>query len=128
MDELTEDVFQPGHHGSTFGGNPVVCAGAIEVLKQISSKKFLLDISSKALYLREQILSLPNVTEVSGLGLMIGISVVEELNVRHIAEKCAEKGLLILTAKRKLRILPPLNISQKEIDIGINILRKCLCA
>ena len=128
MDELTEDVFQPGHHGSTFGGNHVVCAGAIEVLNQISSKKFLLDISSKALYLREQILSLPNVTEVSGLGLMIGISVVEELNVRHIAEKCAEKGLLILTAKRKLRILPPLNISQKEIDIGINILRKCLCA
>lgn len=121
MDELTGDVFQPGHHGSTFGGNPVVCAGAVEVLNQICSKEFLLAVSSKALYLREQILSLPSVAEVSGLGLMIGISVIEELNVRRIAEKCAENGLLILTAKKKLRILPPLNITQDEIDIGINI-------
>lgn len=126
MDELTENVFQPGHHGSTFGGNPVVCAGAIEVMNQICNKKFLSDVKSKARYLNEQIISLPGVTQVSGLGLMIGISINEELNAQVVAKRCVENGLLILTAKQKLRILPPLNITKDEIDSGVNILQKCL--
>lgn len=126
MDELTENVFQPGHHGSTFGGNPVVCAGAIEVMNQICNEKFLAEIKSKARYLNEQIVSLPSVTEVSGLGLMIGISVEEGLNAQDIAKCCVENGLLILTAKKKLRILPPLNITFDEIGRGVSILRQCI--
>lgn len=126
MDELTENVFQPGNHGSTFGGNPVVCAGAIEVINQICNEKFLSDVKSKARYLNEQIVSLPGVIEVSGLGLMIGISVEEELNAQAVAKRCVENGLLILTAKKKLRILPPLTITFDEIDRGVSILRQCI--
>lgn len=126
MDDLTENVFQPGQHGSTFGGNPVVCAGAIEVMNQVCDEKFLSDVNVKARYLNEQIVSLPGVTETSGLGLMIGISVVEGLNTQDIAQCCVENGLLILTAKKKLRILPPLNITFDEIDRGISILRHSL--
>lgn len=126
MDELTENVFQPGHHGSTFGGNPVVCAGAIEVINQVCNEKFLSDVKSKARYLNEQIVSLPGVIEVSGLGLMIGISIEEELNAQAVAKRCVENGLLILTAKKKLRILPPLNITFDEIDRGVSILRQCI--
>lgn len=126
MDELTENVFQPGHHGSTFGGNPVVCAGAIEVIHQVCNEKFLSDVISKAQYLNKQLISLPGVTQVSGLGLMIGISIEEELNAQAVAKRCVENGLLILTAKKKLRILPPLNITFNEIDSGVSILRQCL--
>ncbi len=126
MDELTENVFQPGQHGSTFGGNPVVCAGAIEVMNQVCDKKFLSDVRSKARYLNEQIISLRGVIEVSGLGLMIGISLEEGLNAQNIAKRCVENGLLILTAKKNLRILPPLNITLDEIDRGMSILRHAL--
>lgn len=126
MDDLTENVFQPGHHGSTFGGNPVVCAGAIEVLRQVCNEKFLSDVIQKAQYLNEQLVSLPGVTQVSGLGLMIGISIEDELNAQAVAKRCVESGLLILTAKKKLRILPPLNITFDEIDRGVSILRQCI--
>lgn len=126
MDEQTENVFQPGHHGSTFGGNPVVCAGGIEVLKQVCNKAFLSNVSTKAAYLKERLLTLPGVTGVSGLGLMIGVTVAEGLDARQIANQCAESGLLILTAKTKLRIMPPLDITMEEIDKGIDVLHKCL--
>lgn len=126
MDEQAENVFQPGHHGSTFGGNPVVCAGGIEVLKQVYNKAFLSNVSTKAAYLKERLLTLPGVTGVSGLGLMIGVTVAEGLDARQIGNQCAESGLLILTAKTKLRIMPPLNITMEEIDKGIDVLHKCL--
>ena len=126
MDETAGEIFQPGQHGSTFGGNPVVCAGGIEVLKQVCNEAFLSSVSNKAVYLKEQLLALPGVADVSGLGLMIGVTVVDGLDARQIASRCAESGLLILTAKAKLRIMPPLNITMEEIDQGIDVLRKCL--
>ncbi len=126
MDATAGEIFQPGQHGSTFGGNPVVCAGGIEVLKQVCNEVFLSSVSTKAVYLKEQLLTLPGVADVSGLGLMIGVTVVEGLDARQIASRCAESGLLILTAKNKLRIMPPLNITMEEIDQGIDVLRKCL--
>ena len=75
--------------------------------------------------MKEQLLALPGVADVSGLGLMIGVTVVDGLDARQIASRCAESGLLILTAKAKLRIMPPLNITMEEIDQGIDVLRKC---
>lgn len=126
MDETAGDIFQPGQHGSTFGGNPVVCAGGIEVLKQIYNETFLSDVFAKAAYLKERLLTLLGVVGVSGLGLMIGVTVAEGLDARQIATRCAENGLLILTAKTKLRIMPPLNITTEEMDKGLNILRACL--
>jgi len=126
MDKLTENVFQKGDHGSTFGGNPVVCAGAVEVVNQIANVEFLADVSSKSNYMREKLLSLPHITNVSGMGLMFGLALEKDIKAGKVAEKCVEKGLLILTAKEKLRIMPPLNISKEEIDTGLDILRECL--
>lgn len=126
MDEATKDTFQPGHHGSTFGGNPVVCAGGIEVLNQVCNEAFLSGVTVKAAHFKERLLTIPGVTDVSGLGLMIGVSIAEGLDAREVASRCAGNGLLILTAKTKLRIMPPLNITLEEIDRGIDVLCKCL--
>ena len=126
MDEQTENIFQPGHHGSTFGGNPVVCAGGIEVLKQVYNETFLSNVSDKGTYLKERLMAMPEVVDVSGLGLMLGVTLAKGLDARKVASRCAESGLLILTAKDKLRIMPPLNITKEEIDRGIDVLRKCL--
>lgn len=126
MDEAAGEIFRPGQHGSTFGGNPVVCAGGIEVLDQVCRKDFLSNVFSKAAYLKEKLLALPGVVEVSGLGLMIGVRLAEGMDARLVASRCAENGLMILTAKTKLRIMPPLNITMDEIDRGLDVLRGCL--
>jgi len=126
MDKLTENIFQPGEHGSTFGGNPVACAGAVEVLNQVANVDFLAAVNSKSNYMREKLSAMPNVTDVSGMGLMFGLSLKKDLKAGEMAARCAEKGLLVLTAKEKLRIMPPLNISKEEIDIGLDILKECL--
>ena len=126
MNEKTSEVFQPGHHGTTYGGNPITCAGAIEVLNQVCAENFLPDVTVKAAHIYNRVLTMPNVTGVSGLGLMIGIEIAEGLDSRKIAVQCAENGLMLLTAKAKLRMLPPLNITLKEIDKGLDILFKCL--
>ncbi|MDE7242406.1 MAG: aspartate aminotransferase family protein [Oscillospiraceae bacterium] len=126
MDKTSGEIFQPGQHGSTFGGNPVVCAGGIEVLKQVCTEGFLSSVSAKAAHLKGLLVTLPGVADVSGLGLMIGVTLKEGLNAREIASRCAENGLLILTAKTKLRIMPPLNITLEEIKRGIDVLCKCL--
>jgi len=126
MDDVTKDIFQPGQHGSTFGGNPVVCAGGIEVLNQVCNETFLSCVTAKAEYFKERLLTMPEVAGVSGLGLMIGVTVAEGLDAREVANRCAENGLLILTAKTKLRIMPPLNITMNEIDRGLDILCCCL--
>lgn len=126
MDEVAGEILGPGQHGSTFGGNPVVCAGGVEVMKQICKEGFLDDVSARADYLWDRLQTMPGMTGISGIGLMIGVSVDEGLDARKIAEQCAENGLLILTAKKKLRIMPPLNITLDEIDKGLDILRRCL--
>ena len=122
--ETVKDVLQAGHHGSTFGGNPVVCAGASAVLKQVANSDFLLAVCQKSEYIRHKLLEMPEITEISGLGFMIGISLSDELNGAKIAADCVNNGLLILTAKNKLRMLPPLNITYDEIDSGLDILKR----
>ncbi|MDR3304483.1 MAG: acetylornithine/succinylornithine family transaminase [Clostridiales Family XIII bacterium] len=118
--EKTKDVLQPGDHGSTYGGNPVVCAGSDYVLSKFD-EAFLAGISQKGEYFREQLLKVGGVRGVSGLGLMIGIDVGEK-DPKAIVKACIKNGLLILTAKNKLRLLPPLNISQTDIEEGLAIL------
>lgn len=115
------DVMTAGTHGTTFGGNPIACAAANEVLSRVTTKEFLDEVCKKGDYIREKLTSMANVKEVRGKGLMIGI-VTEKDNAKAIAAKCVENGLLVLTAKTLLRLLPPLNISYEEIDKGLNIL------
>ena len=118
------DVLQPGEHGSTFGGNPVVCAGAVHILGRID-EKFLADIRVKGEYFRERIAAMNGISHISGIGLMIGASL-ESKKPAEVVEACREKGLLLLTAKDKLRFLPPLIIPKPDIDAGLDILEEVL--
>lgn len=123
--EKLEDVMQPSTHGTTFGANPVVCAGANYVLSVVSDKKFLDEVNKKGIYLKEKLLEIKGVRSVRNLGLMVGIEL-EKDNAHDIAVKCVENGLLIITAKNLLRMLPPLNISYGEIDEAVKILNKTI--
>ncbi|HBT65220.1 MAG TPA: aspartate aminotransferase family protein [Ruminococcaceae bacterium] len=125
--EKLAGVLSAGTHGSTFGGNPVVCAGANVVLNKLTADGFLDQVSEKGEYLRSRIQSMPNVSEVRGLGMMIGIAL-EHGEAKSVAQDCLKNGLLILTAKTLLRLLPPLTITREEIDKGLSILETSLKA
>ena len=116
-------VFGFGGHGSTFGGNPVVCAGACSVIGRID-EKLLSDVRKKGEYLMSELKKIDGVEEVTGMGLMIGIKT--EKPAAEIAKKCISKGLLVLTAHSKVRLLPPLIIGKAEIDFAIKILSEVI--
>ena len=114
----------PSTHGTTFGANPVVCAGANYVLDKISDEKFLEAVEEKGAYLEEKLLKLGGVKNVRRLGLMVGIEI--DGDAHAIAVKCVQNGLLIITAKDLLRMLPPLTITEEELDEAVAILEKTL--
>ncbi|MCM1545611.1 MAG: acetylornithine/succinylornithine family transaminase [Clostridiales bacterium] len=114
-----ENVFGYGDHGTTFGGNPVVCAGAANIVERLTPE-LLLEVQGKGAYLKSHLEHIKNVTNVSGMGLMIGISTTK--NAREVAQKCLEKGLVVLTAHDKVRLLPPLIISKEQINSALKIL------
>lgn len=121
--EKTQDTLVPGDHGSTFGGNPVVCAGAVEILNRIDDA-FLAEVRKKGAYLREEIEKMPHVTGVAGMGMMLGVEL--DVDVKPLVNTLLENGLLVLTAKHKMRLLPPLNITDTELAKGLAILRTTL--
>ena len=123
MGHRCEHVLGKGDHGSTFGGNPISAAGAYSILSRLDDA-LLEEVNAKAAYIRKLLDGAPGVTGISGLGLMIGISV--EKPAGEIAASCLKDGLLVLTAKDKVRLLPPLNITYEQIEQGINILKKNL--
>lgn len=122
--EKLKDVMSPSTHGTTFGANPVVCAGANYVLDRVTTDGFLDEVEQKGAYLEEKLLSLDSVKSVRRMGLMVGIEIEE--NAHDIAVKCVENGLIIITAKNLLRMLPPLVITNEEIDEAVQILDKTL--
>ena len=119
----TEEVLVPGDHGSTFGGNPVVCAGAVEILNRMDDA-FLAEVKAKGEYMKEALLKMKHVTDVAGMGMMLGIEL--DTDVKPIVNTLMDNGLLVLTAKHKMRLLPPLNITQEELDKGLAILKETL--
>ncbi len=119
------NVLTPGTHGSTFGGNPVVCAGGTVVLDRLSDEKFMAEVAEKAAYFRKSLEALPKVKSVSGIGLMLGAEL-DGVSASDLLKAALEKGLLVLTAKTKLRCLPPLTITYEQIDAGMAILREIL--
>ena len=121
--EKTEHTLKPGDHGSTFGGNPVCCAGAVSIVSRLT-EDFLLEVQGKSEYLRAKLKGFDGVKRVTGLGLMIGLEV--EKPAKEIAQQCLNRGLLVLTAHEKVRIVPPLNITKTEMDEGLTILREVL--
>ncbi len=118
-------VLTPGTHASTFGGNPIVCAGGLAVLETVNSDGFLDEVNKKGEYFRNKLKALPEVVSVSGIGLMIGIEL-KSKDAHDVAKAALDNGLLVLTAKEKLRLLPPLTISYEEIDEGMEILARIL--
>lgn len=123
--EKTETVFTAGDHGSTFGGNPVVCAGAVHILNTMDDA-FLQDVQKKGAYLKEKIEKMPHVQNVAGLGMMLGIQL--DVEAKPVINALLEAGLLVLSAKTKIRLLPPLTITQEELDKGLTILEQTLAS
>ena len=125
--EKCKDVFTPGTHATTFGGNPVAAAASVEVLSRMTPE-LLQSVVEKGKYITDTVLGwkLPCVKGVRGKGLMLGIAL-EGKNPGEAAKRCAENGLLILTAgSDALRLLPPLVITKEEIDEGLDILKRVL--
>lgn len=123
--ERLGEVLSPGMHGSTFGGNPVVCAGAQAVLDRIGNDGFMAEVREKGSYIAAQLEAMEEIELVRGMGMMLGAKL-KNGSAKEAAAKCAENGLLILTAKDMLRLLPPLTISYEEIDKGLAILKKTI--
>ena len=121
--EKVQDTMTPGSHGSTFGGNPVVAAGACSIVERIDND-FLSEVQRKSEKIRTALAKVKGVQSISGTGLMLGIET--DKPAGKVAKACLANGLLILTAKTKLRLLPALNISDAELDEGLEILKGVL--
>ena len=119
LGEKVEFVLGAGDHGSTFGGNPVSCAGALSVLGRLN-EAFLSEVAEKGTYVRSRLSGAPGVESVSGMGLMIGVKSVKP--VAQVLESCRDKGVLCLTAKDKLRLLPPLNIPMEKLKAAVDVI------
>ncbi|MEG0296976.1 MAG: aspartate aminotransferase family protein [Clostridium sp.] len=121
--EKLSEVFVPGDHGTTYGGNPVASAGALVVLNKICNEDFYKQVTEKGLYIKNKLkeANITGVIDIRGNGLMIGIETTKDL--KEIQSKALNNGLLVLTAgKNVIRLLPPLTISYKDIDKGLSIL------
>lgn len=118
--EKTENVLGFGEHGSTFGGNPVCCAGALSIVERLDEKLFA-DIETKSKYIFDELSSASGVISVCGKGLMIGIKPVK--NASDVLKICMENGVLCLTAKDKLRLLPALNIPMESLIKAVGVIK-----
>ena len=121
LGEKTENVLGKGDHGSTFGGNPVCCAGALNVLSRIDDK-LLREVKEKGDWVRAALLGAPGVKDVTGMGLMIGIAT--EKPAPQVLTAAMEKGVLCLTAKDKVRLLPALNIPMPLLQEAVEVIRE----
>ncbi len=120
--EALAGVLGRGQHGSTFGGNPIACAGANVVLDIVGKSAFLQQVCEKGAFIKEKILEMnsPHIKAVRGFGLMIGCEMQDGLSPRALCDRAAELGLLVITAgKNVVRMLPPLTISYDEITKGL---------
>ena len=123
LGEKVKDTLTPGTHGSTFGGNPVCCAGALSVLSRLDDT-FLADVVKKSDYIRKELTGAKGVIGITGRGLMLGISCVRP--VKEVIADCMENGVLVLSAKTKVRLLPPLSISFDELTEAVAVLKEAL--
>ena len=124
MGEKVQNVLKPGDHGSTYGGNPVCCAGALTVIERLDDH-FLSSVKRKSGYIMSTLYGAPGIESVSGLGLMIGIKTTKP--AKEVVAKCMERGVLCLTAKDKVRLLPALNIPIDVLEQAIEVI-KAVCA
>ncbi|MBR5219043.1 MAG: aspartate aminotransferase family protein [Clostridia bacterium] len=123
LGEKTENVLKFGDHGSTFGANPVCCAGAVSILERIDDK-LLNDVKQKSKFIFDSFSGCKGVKGVSGMGLMVGIET--EKQASEIVTACMEKGVLCLTAKNKVRLLPALNIPFELLQKAVKVIKEII--
>ena len=124
LGEKVKDTLGAGSHGSTFGGNPAVCAGALNILSRIDDN-LLAEVRKKSAYIFESLTGAAGVKSVTGLGLMIGIET--EKPAGEVSDRCREGGVLVIKAKSKVRLLPPLNIPWELLEKAVSVI-KAACA
>ena len=124
LGEKVKDIFAPGDHGSTFGGNPASCAGGVSILSRMD-EALLAGVRERSQYIFDTLTGAPGVESVSGLGLMIGIKTTRP--ARDVVAQCIANGVLCLTAKDRVRLLPALNIPMDQLEKAVRILREA-CA
>ena len=121
LGEKVQNVLGFGDHGSTFGGNPVCCAGALNILQRIDDA-LLAEVQKKGEYIRQQLEGTKGITGITGMGLMVGIKT--EKPAGELVRALLEKGVLCLTAKDKLRLLPALNIPMDVLKRAITAIKE----
>ena len=122
LGEKASDVLVSGDHGSTFGGNPIVASGGCAVVDTMD-ENFLMQVREKGEYIVKELSKMKNIHDISGLGMMIGFKV-KGIEAKEFLKRCLNRGLMVLTAKEKVRLLPPLNISEDDIKEGLDIIRE----
>lgn len=122
LGERAAEVFSAGDHGSTFGGNPVCCAGALNILGRID-EPLLRGVRERSDYIVQTLSGAAGIRSVSGMGLMLGLEI--GVPAREFALKALEKGVLVTTAKDRIRLLPALNIPMEQLKIAVQRLKDC---
>ncbi len=120
LGEKVQNVLGFGDHGSTYGGNPVCCAGGVSIIGRLTDD-FLAEVQKKSAYVFEALTGAPGIESVTGLGLMIGVKPVAP--AAEVVKKCMERGVLCLTAKNKVRLLPALNIPMEDLKFAVETIR-----
>ena len=124
LGEKVQDVLTPGSHGSTFGGNPVCCAGALSILHRLDGP-LLQSVQEKSDFIVNELTGARGVRSVTGLGLMLGVET--ERPVKDVINECMARGVLVISAKNKVRLLPALNIPMAQLEQAVSVL-KDVCA
>ena len=120
LGEKVQNVLGFGDHGSTYGGNPVCCAGGVSIIGRLTDD-FLAEVQKKSAYVFESLTNAPGIESVTGLGLMIGVKPVAP--AAEVVKACMERGVLCLTAKNKVRLLPALNIPMEDLQFAVETIR-----
>lgn len=120
LGEKVQDVLGFGDHGSTYGGNPVCCAGGVSIIGRLTDD-FLTEVQKKSAYVFQTLTGAPGIESVTGLGLMIGVKPVAP--AAEVVKACMERGVLCLTAKNKVRLLPALNIPMEDLKFAVETIR-----
>ena len=120
LGEKVQNVLGFGDHGSTYGGNPVCCAGGVSIIGRLTDD-FLAEVQKKSAYVFQALTGAPGIESVTGLGLMIGVKPVAP--AAEVVKACMERGVLCLTAKNKVRLLPALNIPMEDLKFAVETIR-----
>lgn len=120
LGEKVQNVLGFGDHGSTYGGNPVCCAGGVSIIGRLTDD-FLAEVQKKSAYVFQALTGAPGIESVTGLGLMIGVKPVAPAT--EVVKACMERGVLCLTAKNKVRLLPALNIPMEDLKFAVETIR-----